>query len=44
MRLERAYLLEILAKRMKKNGGSIDGFQCIYDEESDGSSEAPPTV
>ena len=44
MRLERAYLLEILAKRMKKNGGSVDGFQGVYDEESEGSSEAPPTV
>ena len=44
MRLERAYLLEILGKRMKKNGGSVDGFQGIYDEDSEGSSEAPPTV
>ena len=44
MRLERAYLLEILGKRMKKNGSSIDGFQQAYDEESEGSSEGPPTV
>lgn len=44
MRLERAYLLEILGKRMKKNGGSVDGLQGIYDEESEGSSEGPPTV
>ena len=44
MRLERAYLLEILAKRMRKNGGSVDGIQGVYDEESEGSSEAPPTV
>ena len=44
MRLERAYLLETLGKRMKKNGGSIDGFQAIYDEDSEGSSEGPPTV
>ncbi|KAL6716932.1 hypothetical protein ACLMJK_004844 [Lecanora helva] len=43
MRLERAYLLEGLAKRMKKNGGSVDGFQGLFDEESEGSSEAPPT-
>ena len=44
MRLERAYLLEILGKRMRKNGSSIDGFQQTFDEESDGSSEGPPTV
>ena len=44
MRLERAYLLDILAKRMKKNGSSVDAFQGAYDEESEGSSEAPPTV
>ena len=44
MRLERAYLLEALAKRQKKNGGSIDGFPVPYDEESEGSSEGPPTV
>ena len=39
MRLERAILLDTLAKRMKKNGA--DG---LYDEESEGSSEGPPTV
>lgn len=44
MRLERAYLLEMLGKRMKKNGSSVDGFPQPYDEESDGSSEGPPTV
>ena len=44
MRLERAYLLEILGKRMKKNGSSLDGFAGVYDEDSEGSSEAPPTV
>jgi non-histone protein 10 len=44
MRLERAYLLEILSKRMKKNGSSVDGFQAFYDEDSEGSSEGPPTV
>ena len=44
MRLERAYLLEMLGKRMKKNGNSADGFPLPYDEESDGSSEGPPTV
>lgn len=43
MRLERAYLLEALAKRQKKNGSSIDGFPVAYDEESEGSSEGPPT-
>ena len=41
LRLERAYLLEGLAKRMKKTGGTIDG---IFDEDSEGSSEGPPTV
>ena len=44
MRLERAYLLEALAKRQKKNGSSVDGFPMAYDEESEGSSEGPPTV
>ena len=44
MRLERAYLLEILGQRMKKNGGSMDEFPGVYDEHSEGSSEAPPTV
>lgn len=44
MRLERAYLLEALAKRQKKNGGSVDGFPVPYEEESEGSSEGPPTV
>ena len=47
MRLERAYLLEMLGERMKKNGGSfggVDRFQGVYDEDSEGSSEAPPTV
>lgn len=45
MRLERAYLLENLGKRMKKNGNSsIDGLQGVYDEDSEGSSEGPPTV
>lgn len=44
MRLERAYLLEILGKRMKKNSSSVDGFQGFYDEDSEGSSEGPPTV
>ena len=44
MRLERAYLLEMLGKRMKKNGASYDGLAAVYDEESEGSSEGPPTV
>ena len=44
MRLERAYLLEALAKRQKKNGSSVDGFPVPYEEESEGSSEGPPTV
>lgn len=43
MRLERAYLLETLGKRMKKNGGSNE-MQGFLDEESEGSSEGPPTV
>ena len=44
MRLERAYLLETLGKRMKKNGSSGDELQGFFDEESEGSSEGPPTV
>ena len=44
MRLERAYLLETLSKRMRKNGSSVDGVSGFYDEESEGSSEGPPTV
>jgi len=42
MRLERAILLDTLGKRMKKNGS--DGLGGMYDEESEGSSEGPPTV
>lgn len=42
MRLERAFLLEILGKRMRKNGAN--GAHGTYDDESDGSSEGPPTV
>jgi len=44
MRLERAYLLETLGKRMKKAGSTNEGMQGYYDEESEGSSEGPPTV
>ena len=44
MRLERAFLLEILSKRMKKAGSGIAGLNEAYDEDSDGSSEGPPTV
>lgn len=44
MRLERAFLLEILGKRMKKNGSGPNGVHGFYDEESEGSSEGPPTV
>lgn len=44
MRLERAFLLEILGKRMKKNGTGANGAQGFYDEYSEGSSEGPPTV
>ncbi|KAL9122139.1 MAG: hypothetical protein Q9187_001302, partial [Circinaria calcarea] len=43
MRLERAFLLEILSKRMKKAGSGIAGLNEAYDEDSDGSSEGPPT-
>jgi len=42
MRLERAILLETLAKRMQKQGA--DGPSGGYDDESEGSSEGPPTV
>ncbi len=44
MRLERAYLLEILGKRMNKNSDSVDAYMDPHDEDSEGSSEAPPTV
>lgn len=44
MRLERAFLLETLGKRMKKNGSGINGMHRFYDEDSEGSSEGPPTV
>ena len=44
MRLERAFLLETLGKRMKKNGSGINGMPGFYDEDSEGSSEGPPTV
>ena len=44
MRLERAFLLETLGKRMKKNGSGINGMHSFYDEDSEGSSEGPPTV
>lgn len=43
MRLERAFLLEILGKRMRKNGSGPNGVHGFYDEESEGSSEGPPT-
>lgn len=44
MRLERAFLLEVLGKRMRKNGTGINGAHGVYDEDSEGSSEGPPTV
>ena len=44
MRLERAMLLEILGKRMRKSGASYAGVTEPYEEESEGSSEGPPTV
>lgn len=44
MRLERAFLLEMLGKRQKKTGVNIDGISTYYESESDGSSEGPPTV
>ncbi|MCJ1313267.1 hypothetical protein MMC25_006944 [Agyrium rufum] len=50
MRLERAFLLENLAKRMRKSGhGAFGGveefrdFNDMYDEATDGSSPGPPT-
>ncbi|SLM39398.1 cytochrome p450 monooxygenase [Lasallia pustulata] len=39
MRLERAFLLETLGKRMRKNGHGLNGTY----EDSEGSSEGPPT-
>ena len=41
MRLERALLLENLGKRMRKNGNRENG---AFDEDSEGSSDQPPTV
>lgn len=46
MRLQRAFLLEALSKRMKKtrrHSGILNGGH-NYDEESEGSSGGPPTV
>ena len=43
MRLERAFLLETLAKRMKKSGSAHGGFNFPYDEDSD-TTDGPPTV
>ena len=42
MRLERAIMLETLGKRMRKHGG--DSPNGMYDDESEASSEGPPTV
>lgn len=44
MRLERAFLLETLGKRMRKNGHGVNGLNGTYDEDSEGSSDGPPTV
>lgn len=44
MRLERAYLLEKLCELQKKNGEAVEGLPTDMDEESEGSSEGPPTV
>lgn len=44
MRLERAFLLDILGKRMKKRGRGMNGGPEFYDEDSEDSSDAPPTV
>ncbi|KAL9038762.1 MAG: hypothetical protein Q9214_005153, partial [Letrouitia sp. 1 TL-2023] len=42
-RLERALLLEHLGRLLKKNGADVNGLGAIYDEDSEGSSEGPPT-
>ncbi|MCJ1352018.1 MAG: hypothetical protein MMC33_002002 [Icmadophila ericetorum] len=42
MRLERAFLLETLAKRMKKSGSAHGGLNFVYDEDSD-TTDGPPT-
>lgn len=44
MRLERAFLLETLGKRMIKNGVGGGDVLDYYDEDSEGSSGGPPTV
>ncbi|KAL8872465.1 MAG: hypothetical protein Q9174_001909 [Haloplaca sp. 1 TL-2023] len=43
LRLQRAILLNELGKIMKKNGEPIEGLPVDEDEDSDGSSEGPPT-
>ncbi|KAL8741435.1 MAG: hypothetical protein Q9190_005956, partial [Brigantiaea leucoxantha] len=42
-RLERALLLEHLGRLLKKNGADVNGLGVMYDEDSEGSSEGPPT-
>ena len=44
LRLERALLLEHLGKRMKKNDKNPHGLATVFDEDSEGSSDGPPTV
>ena len=43
MRLERAILLDVLARRMRK-GGADDAPLGLYDDDSEDSSDSPPTV
>ncbi|KAL8965267.1 MAG: hypothetical protein Q9183_003943 [Haloplaca sp. 2 TL-2023] len=43
LRLQRALLLQSLGTIMKKNGDSIEGLPVDEDEDSEGSSEGPPT-
>ncbi|KAI4192621.1 MAG: hypothetical protein LQ346_004219, partial [Caloplaca aetnensis] len=43
LRLERAILLTRLSEIISRNGEDVDGVGHMYDDNSEGSSEGPPT-
>ncbi|KAI4146195.1 MAG: hypothetical protein L6R39_003545, partial [Caloplaca ligustica] len=43
LRLERAILLNRLADIINKNGADVESLGIVYDDDSEGSSEGPPT-
>ncbi|KAL8903183.1 MAG: hypothetical protein Q9207_004105, partial [Kuettlingeria erythrocarpa] len=43
LRLERAILLTRLSEIISRNGEDVDGVGNLYDDNSEGSSEGPPT-